>query len=293
MLRNHPLVLVGSLIAGALLTGCAVSPAIPEGRSYPPSHLLAPRDVATRRSPENQGSAPLGDDASLQDYLAYAAVNNPGLEAAFRRWKAAMERMPQVTSLPDPKFQYAYFIEEVETRVGPQEQKFTLSQMFPWFGKLRLKGEMAARQAEAKWQSYQEKKLELFYEVKRAYAEYYFLGRSIEITADNLQLLKYLEEVAREAFRTGEGAHSDVVRAQVEIGKLEDRLESLREMKGPRAADLNAALGRPARADLPVPTLLPEEYAELSEDRLLTALQESNPRLKALGQMVGKAEAGV
>jgi outer membrane protein TolC len=235
----------------------------------------------------------LDEEASLQDYLTYDALNNPGLEAAFRRWRAAMERIPQVTSLPDPKFQYAYFIEEVETRVGPQEQKFTLSQMFPWFGKLRLKGEMAAEMAEAKWQEYQAKKLDLFHRVKKAYAEYYFLGRSIGITGDNLELLKYLEEVARESFRAGEAKHSDVVRAQVEIGKLEDRLQSLREMQGPRAADLNAALGRPAPSSLPMPEKLPAAAAELDEETLLGWLEEANPRLKALSHVVKKQKKGV
>ena len=73
---------------------------------------------------------------SLQDYLRYAALNNAGLKAAFEQWKAAMEQIPQAKSLPDPKFTYGYFIEEVETRVGPQRQKFGIMQVFPWFGKI-------------------------------------------------------------------------------------------------------------------------------------------------------------
>ncbi|MDD3605166.1 MAG: hypothetical protein PHD86_08265, partial [Kiritimatiellae bacterium] len=75
----------------------------------------------------------------LRDYLAAAARNNPELEAAFNRWKAELERIPQVRALPDPRFNYAYFVEEVETRVGPQKQRLGLSQVFPWFGTLKLR----------------------------------------------------------------------------------------------------------------------------------------------------------
>ncbi len=78
--------------------------------------LRAPDEAAETKLPE------LSEASGLSDYLAYAALNNPGLEAAFNRWKAALEEVPQVKSLPDPRFNYKYFIQEVETRVGPQRQ---------------------------------------------------------------------------------------------------------------------------------------------------------------------------
>jgi outer membrane protein TolC len=280
----------------AFLFGCGISPVIPEGREYPPKHLLPRNRSANSSATRGASSEDLPDlskEATLQDYLTYAALNNPGLEAAFRQWKAAMERIPQVTSLPNPKLEYGYFIEEVETRVGPQEQKLTLSQVFPWFGKLRLKGEMAAQEAEAAWQKYQAKKLQLFYEVKKAYAEYYFLGKSIAITNDNLELLKYLEEVARESYRAGEAKHSDVVLAQVEMGKLEDRLETLRDLRRPRAAALNVSLGRPADSPLPQPKYLPEEKINLAGKELINGLFENNPDLKALAHRVEKQKKSV
>jgi len=56
------------------------------------------------------------DKTTFADCLAYAALNNAGLEAAFNRWKTALEKVPQVNSLPDPQFSYSY---EIETRVGP------------------------------------------------------------------------------------------------------------------------------------------------------------------------------
>ena len=89
----------------------------------------------------------LTGDSTISDYLEYAAYNNPGLKAAFDRWTAALEKIKPARTLPDPRLSYSYYLSEVETRVGPQEYKLGISQKFPWFGKLDLKGEMAAQAA--------------------------------------------------------------------------------------------------------------------------------------------------
>ncbi|MDY0040341.1 MAG: TolC family protein, partial [Desulforhabdus sp.] len=87
-------------------------------------------------SPSVEHLPELNEQSGLNDYLAYAALNNAGLKAAFLRWQAALEKIPQVTALPDPRFSYGYYIQSVETRVGPQNNRFGLLQTFPWFGKL-------------------------------------------------------------------------------------------------------------------------------------------------------------
>ena len=68
-----------------------------------------------RRSYERSDVPVLDDDSTLADYIVYAAANNPGLEAAFNRWKAAVHRIPQARSLPDPRFSYTHFIRSIET----------------------------------------------------------------------------------------------------------------------------------------------------------------------------------
>ena len=94
----------------------------------------------------------LGETSTLDDYVLFALLNNPGLRASFDRWKAALERVAPARTLPDPRFTYANYIKEVETRVGPQEHKFGLTQTFPWLGKLDLRGEMALQAAHAEHQ---------------------------------------------------------------------------------------------------------------------------------------------
>jgi outer membrane protein TolC len=220
-------------------------------------------------------------------------LHNPGLEAAFNRWKAALERVTQVKSLPDPRLNYAYYIEEVETRVGPQRQKFGISQTFPWFGKLKLNGNAAFEAANAEQEQYEKAKLHLFYRVKSAYYEYYYLGQAVAITKEHIKLLANLESVARTRFKTGQASHAAVIHAQVELGKLDDRLRTLESLREPIVAKLNAALNRPTDASLPWPQEIPYDHTAFTDQEALEWLAQRNPDLKRLDFLAEKEQFAV
>lgn len=235
----------------------------------------------SKESPAEQPPK-LGEDSGLSDYLAYAAMNNPGLEAAFNQWKAALERIPQMKALPDPRFTYRYFIKEVETRVGPQRQAFELSQTFPWFGKLKLRGDAAFEASEAERHRYNARKLALFREVKDAYYEYYYLGRAVSVVEDNIKLLQNVEKVLLAKYRTAEAGHSELIRIQVELGKLDDHLRSLKDLREPTVARLNAAMNRDSGEPLPWPKKIDDIDVSITDEELLAWLQHANPEILAL-----------
>ena len=162
----------------------------------------------------------------IQDYLRYASLNNAQLKAEFEKWKVAVEQTPQAGSLPDPEFTYGYFIKEVETRTGPQQQKFELRQKFPWFGVLEARTDTAAAAAKAAHKRYEAKKLELFEQVKYAFYEFAYLAKAIEITEENLELITHFEQVARARYQAAISSHPDIMRAQIELAILEDRLKT-------------------------------------------------------------------
>ncbi len=247
-------------------------------------------EVATKKRPGDELSA----EPSLSNCLAYAAAHNPELQAAFSRYKAALEAVAPARTLPDPRFTYRYFIQEVETRVGPQQQSFGLAQTFPWFGKLQASGDIALEKAKAQGQAFEAAKLKLFYQVKHAYYEYYYLARAISVTKENVELMRYIEQVVRTKYKVAAAGHQDVIRAQVEQGKLEDRLRALQGLRSPIMAKLNAALNRPAGAELPWPTEVPqEEKIEASDEQILTWLGEANPELKALDYQIAAQKKAV
>lgn len=266
-----------------LMSGCAS-----EQDGYELDHYSsAIRDtihssIAAADIPDTPRLPELTESSGLSDYLAYAALNNPGLEAAFNRWKAALEQVTQVKALPDPKFTYLYYIKEVETRVGPQRQGIGIAQVFPWFGKLSLRGDVATKAANAARKRYDAAKLKLFFEVKDAYYEYYYLSKSVAVTQENITLVKHLESVARSRYKAAVGTHPDVIRAQVEIVKLEDRHQALLDLRQPIVARLNAALNRPAEADIPWPSEISVQDVNVEDKDLLVELMAGNPELQAL-----------
>jgi len=224
----------------------------------------------------------LTESSGLSDYLAYAALNNAGLKAAFERWKAAVEQVPQAEALPDPRFNYGYFINEVETRVGSQSQKFGIMQVFPWFGKIEARTDAAAAAAKAAREWYEATKLKLFFDVKDAFYEYTYLARAIEIATENLELIKHFEEVARIRYMAMVAIHPDVIRAQVELAKIEDALKSLEDLREPIVAGLNAVLNRPSFEMLPWPRKEEFEKVQVGRQEMITLLRQMNPELAAL-----------
>lgn len=232
---------------------------------------------------ESPASTPQLDDSStLEDFLVIAALNNPQLEAAFANWKAALERLPQVRSLPDPRFTYGVFINEVETRVGPQQHRIAVAQMFPWFGKLDLKEGIASKLADAAYEAYQSVKLDVFQGVRDAYYQRAGLEREIQVTRENIELIRQLERTARTRLRVATAKHPDVIRLQIELEKLSDHLLSLEDMRHPINAKLNAALNCDSSESLRGSFELPREQLGASDQEVLKAFRQNNPKLKAL-----------
>lgn len=281
---------VTPILFALLLSGCTSTSGAPS-RPIDEETLLMSElslsDAPAEKLPE------LGEKSALDDYLAYAALNNAGLKAAFLRWKAALKKVPQAETLPDPRFTYAYFIQRVETRVGPQRQRFALNQTFPWLGKLQLQGNAAAAAARAEKARYDAAKLKLFYQVKEAYYEYYYLARAIAVTRENMDYVEGLEGVARAAYSAGLAPYADVVRTHVELGKLDDRLKTLNDQAEPIAARLNAALNRSSDAPLFWPETIEDEHATFTSEQLLAWLRESNPDLRAIDNQAAGAKWGV
>jgi len=226
---------------------------------------------------------PFSTNLTLRTALEYGATNNPQIQAAFNQWKGVEQNIAVQKGLPDPTLSYGYYFEPVETKTGPQNQRFGLNQNIPGFGKLAMKKAIATDLAAASGARYQREKLGLGLAIAHAYAELHYLKRSIEITRDRIQLIQTLEEVARTRYKAG-ASMAAILQAQVELGRLEDRLNSLTDLRAPQTARLNAALNRPANAQLPWPADLPYQAVDGTFDPL------ANPELAELGHRINQGE---
>ncbi|MCF8357942.1 MAG: TolC family protein [Prolixibacteraceae bacterium] len=217
---------------------------------------------------------------TLDDYFKIAAENNPGLQAVYKEYEAALQKVPQVSTLPDPTFSFGYFISPSETRVGPQQAKFSLTQMFPWFGTLKAQGNVAALMAEAKFQSFIDARNRLYLQVASAYYPLYELNDWIRIEMENISILESYKTIATQKFKNGTGTMVDVLRVDIMLKDARTNLDILRDKEKPLLTTFNKLLNRPENETVQISDSLKTEI--LADNFRKDSLIAANPKLKAL-----------
>ncbi|MCA8978938.1 MAG: TolC family protein [Planctomycetes bacterium] len=218
----------------------------------------------------------------MDDALVLAASQSAALRAAFERWRSAVLAEDGAGSWPDPRLSYGYYLNSVQTRTGPMEHQIGLAQTFPWFGRTGDAEDVAAQESEKAARAFDAKREALFRQVRHAWADLYEIEHSVELTQENVGLLQNFVELLETRYMLDSARHADLIRLQLELGKLEDRLASLQELRPVRAARLNSALGLPADAPVPHVDELPIEVAHADLSGLLEEARLANPELLAL-----------
>ena len=266
------------------------------GVSFAVAALLSGSVMASAaQDPEEPSGQPefYAPDEPLRAYVERALETNPTIRENLARYRGALERVPQVDTLPDLKFSFTQAIRSVETRVGPQRNAFTLSQAFPWFGKLDLRGQVALQEALAARELYGARQREVILQVKRSYYELAYLDQSLTITREERMLLEYYAELAETRYATGQGLQVAVIKLQAEITRVMNRLDLLEQQRSSVMARLNTLMDRPPQDPIPIvgrPSL-PEVTLELAE--LYQIGLEHRQELKATKERIEKNERAI
>lgn len=226
---------------------------------------------------------------TLDDYFKIAVENNPGLQAMYKEYEAALQKVPQVNTLTDPTFSFGYFISPVETRVGPQQAKFSLSQIFPWFGTLKAQGNAAVLMAEAKFQSFIDARNRLYLQVASAYYPLYELKDFVRIEQENISILESYKTIASQKFKNGTGTMVDVLRVDIMLKDAQTNLDILRDKEKPLLTTFNKLLNRPDTELVQISDTLKIEY--ISDNYRKDSLIAANPKLKALDLKLQASQA--
>lgn len=230
---------------------------------------------------------------TLGDCLRRAESRSAALKAAEAKWRAAESGITAVGSLPDPQITYGYYLDEVETRVGPQKQKIGVRQRLPWFGTIGLAEDAAEAAAAAEHERYRAARLSLLVEVTEAYLEYAYLARVTEIVAARFELLRGLEAVVRTRYSAGEASFTDLARAQIELARMENEYEATEARREPLSARLAAAMNVDTGHVLPWPESIPDPGPWVSAGEARDLLDRGNPELRALEFEIAGAASGV
>lgn len=232
----------------------------------------------------------------LDDALALALAQNPGLAARQSRATALAAVPSQVGTMPDPTLSLNALNFPTDTFSGTQEamtqRQIALGLTLPFPGKLGLREQAANLDADAAAHDVDEQRLLLVRNVRTAWWNLLYLDRALTVVQRNQNLMRQLNAVAATRYSTGQGLQSDVLLAQVELSRLLDTELALSASRRNTAARLNALLGR--RADTPIllPTEVNEDLPPVADSEELNRLaEEYRPLLASRRKLLEAAEA--
>lgn len=229
-------------------------------------------------------TADLGTRQPVEYFVSQALGAHPKIQAARQRVQAELERIPQVTALPDPQLNNTFWPlqdNSIQTAAGRVANQMSLQQGVPFPDKLRTKGSIVSREAQMAQAEVEQIERQITESVRLAYYEVWYATRAIAIIEETRDLVDDLTKVAEARYRSG-GTQQDVLRAQLETDRLDDQIVQLRKQKQMSQADLAALLQQPV-------SLLPQAVEELGLadapmqlDELIALAEQCNPSLRGL-----------
>ena len=215
----------------------------------------------------------------LDEVIRLAEERNPETAGAEHAVRALEHRIRPARTLPDPTASvgWAGKATPFATMSGDASsyRGFSISEQFPARGKLRLAGEMARRDVDAAKVDCEAARRRVVLAVRLAYAEYFYLGKAIESEQKSKDLLGKLAQIAETQYRVGKASQQDVLRAQVEISLLMEKLTMLDAQRAQAVADLNTAMQQNPETPLGVPEALQSRPLRYTLDELY-ALAEAH-----------------
>src|SRR6267143_5120366 len=230
----------------------------------------------------------------LADLLQEAEKNNPQIEAARQGWQAAKQVPTQVSTLPDPQFNLQHVsVGSPRPFAGYTNSDFAyiglgVSQDIPYPGKLRLKGEIAKREADVSQQQVESVRRGVLAELKAAYFQLVYLSKTLAILEQDGELLKQVQQAADARYRSGMGTQQDLLQAQLQQTKLLREIAMHHLEVGKLEAQLKQLLNRPQDSPDIEPTDLVETPFVQTYAELLAAAQVQNPEIASAKKMIEK-----
>lgn len=195
---------------------------------------------------------------SLDDLVARALERNPRIMAAAREAEAYSFKIVPARTLPDPMVEFSLMnmgLSSFTLGMDPNSGLgVSLSQDFPFPGKLRLKGEIAASAHGRKLEEMESVKREVIRKLKDSYYELFFVRRALAIYSRQKELLLQARKLSEEKYAVGGGAQSDILKAMTAISKMDEMIIPMREMATSLETEINLALDFPPDQPLNEPT---------------------------------------
>lgn len=236
-------------------------------------------------------------DLILKELIEEALKNNHEIIVARARVNTSEYRIPQVKSLPDPTIMFGYQNEGWKKytygNMEDSQWMFSVSQMFPYPGKLELRGKMAVSESETTKASLEDTKLKVIANLKEFYYDLFFSYKSIDIIRDKTVLFSKIEDAAHAHYASGMTQAQEVVMAQAEKYILLEREETEKQKIQTIEAMLNSILSRDVKSPLGKPVEPVSTPFDYSLDEIIKVAYEKSPELRVKAKMIELSEVKV
>jgi len=235
----------------------------------------------------------------LEDLTAEALANNREVLAAEKRYEAARQRSAPARSLPDPTLSVGY-----TSNGGPLPGQglgsnptsnigVMISQELPSASKRKLRGDIAAKEAEAEFQAWQAVELNVRSRLAQAFHRLHHTWAALEVLDAGKENLTSLLRVSEARYTSGKVAQTDIFKAQAQLSMLETRILRMRQDKASADAEINSLLNRAPATPLGQPESPEPEALPLTVDALLARAANNAPELQRALAMIQRGELGV
>ena len=237
------------------------------------------------------------EDLKLQELIDEALKNNHEILVSESKIAVSKFKIPQVKSLPDPMFMFGYQNEGLRRynygESADAQWMFSASQMFPFPGKLSLKGEMAERDSEGMKASSEAVHLKTIARIKELYYDLFLTHKNIDLIKDRTLLFSRIEDAAIARYSSGMASQQEVIMAQTEKYMLLEKEEMLKQKIQSLEAMLNNTVGRDVKSPLGRPADMPATVLARNMDELILTAHNNSPEVKLREKMVSSAEVRV
>lgn len=220
------------------------------------------------------------DFLSLQQAEHMALTDEPGMNGQHWQAKSKLESAIAEGQLPDPKLQLGLLNLPTDTFDFDQEAmtqlKISYMQQFPAGDTLELKQQKIRIESELIKSNMSKRKLDILKKVRLAYLEAYYWERAKETILQNKELFNQLLEIVQSLFSVGRNDQQDLIRSQLELSRLDDRLSKIEQKINAQRTRLARWTGetgqfKPLAASLPELAKLPQQQdLENLSSKLLT-----------------------
>lgn len=235
------------------------------------------------------------DDGLLTVVVEDALGARPELAQARAELRAAQERVPQAQSWPDPMLQVGVQNDSFDKwQVGKMETSWLLfmaSQTIPFPGKPGLRADIANVEVTTRRLALERVRLTTIADVRRGYVALQLARARLELLSRLSSLLTLAVEVAQSRYESGEGPQSDILRARLELGRLEQQRVVLQADEQLQLEALNRLRGHPLEEKIATRPLTQLTFPQAPHDDEATRrILETSPEYLAARTGVNGAQ---